>query len=84
MNNIIAVFNNRSWAMHYASSLKKLGVPSKIINTPRELSTSCGISVVFGSRFLGQGKKIIDAYGLRDVKLYVASGDLFQKYSRIL
>lgn len=84
MENMVAVFNNRNKAMQFASMLKRLGVKSKIINTPRELSVSCGISVVLDSRNLGQVKNIIEKYGFRDVvKLYLVSGELFRKYHQI-
>lgn len=84
MENIIAVFSNRNHAMQFASYLKRLGVKSNTINTPRELSVSCGISVVFSVKYLGQARMLIDRYGLnRYVKLYVTSGDLFKKFHQI-
>lgn len=83
MENIVAVFNNRNQAMRFSSNLKKLGIPSKVINTPRELSVSCGVSVVFSSRFLGQCKLIIGRYGFNNIKLYITTGDMFRKYHQI-
>ena len=72
MENIIAVFGNRSQAMQFASMLKKIGVRSKTINTPRELSVSCGISVVFGKLYLTQAKMILSKCGVGlDVRLYL-------------
>ena len=49
MQNIIAVFSSRNYAMQFATLLRKLGINNKIKDTPRELSSSCGISVVFES-----------------------------------
>ena len=84
MESIVAVFNNRNQAMQFASYLKRLGVRSKTISTPRELSVSCGISVVFSSKSLGQAKILIDRYGFRpNIKLFITSGDLFVKYHQI-
>lgn len=83
MENIIAVFNNRNLAMRFASDLKRLGVQSKIINTPRELSVSCGISVAFSSRNLGQGKLLLGKIGYGGVKLYIATKDMFRKFHQI-
>ena len=81
MQNIIAVFRNRNQAMQFASALKRLGIRTKTINTPRELSSSCGISIVFDKTFLGQARNIIDRYRLNMyVKLYLMSSDLFKKY----
>ena len=81
MENIIAVFSNRNQAMQFASNLKRMGVNSKTVNTPRELSTSCGISIVFSSRNLGQARVILDRFRLSGfVRMYITSGDLFKKY----
>ena len=62
MGKIIAVFNNRNHSMQFASLLKKMGVACKTINTPRELSVSCGISVIFSSVSLRQAEYIIKSY----------------------
>ncbi len=47
MENLIAVFNNRSQTMQFASYLKRIGVKCKTVDTPRELSMACGLSVMF-------------------------------------
>ena len=81
MQNIIAVFSSRSYAMQFATMLRKLGINNKIKDTPRELSSSCGISVVFESKFLGRARNLIETYRLQShAKLYIISGDLFKRY----
>lgn len=81
MENIIAVFNNRNQAMQFASLLKRIGVRSKVVNTPRELSVACGISIVFGKNAYGQAKMILSKLGLfSSVKMFIMTGDLFKKY----
>lgn len=45
MNNIIIAFKARSDSLKFSELLRKGGVPSTIINTPRELSVGCGLSV---------------------------------------
>ena len=81
MQNIIAVFSSRNYAMQFATMLRKLGINNKIKDTPRELSVSCGISVVFDGTYLGRARAIIDRYRLQShCKLYIISGDLFKKY----
>ena len=60
MENIIAVFNNRNQALQFASTLKRLGIRTKTINTPRDLSVSCGISIVFSGKALGQARMVVD------------------------
>lgn len=84
MESLIAVFNNRNQAMQFASYLKRLGIRSKTINTPRDLSVSCGISVVFGSKNLNQVKNLIKTYGyISSVKIYFITNNSFKKYQQI-
>ena len=81
MEKIIAVFNNRNQALHFASILKRIGVRTKTINTPRDLSVACGISVVFERKFIGQARNVLEKLGLyASVRMYIVSGDLFVKY----
>ena len=44
---VLAVFQNRTQALNFSRNLSRYNVQTKIINTPRELSTSCGLTVVF-------------------------------------
>ena len=81
MKKIIAVFNNRNQALQFASILKRIGVRTKTINTPRDLSVSCGISVVFENKFLGHARMVLEKMGpTMSVRMYIISGDLFVKY----
>lgn len=45
MNYIIVVFKARTETLSFASILREYNVPFQIINTPRSLNLSCGISV---------------------------------------
>lgn len=45
MNYIIVVFKARTETLSFARILKGYNVPFQIINTPRSLNLSCGISV---------------------------------------
>ena len=45
MNYIIVVFKARTETLSFASILRGYNVPFQIINTPRNLNLSCGISV---------------------------------------
>ena len=62
MEKILAVFGNRSHSMQFASNLKRIGVRCSVINTPRELSVSCGISVLFDKMSLSRARTIVDYY----------------------
>lgn len=61
MTEIIAVFRSRSQAIDCAGRLKAFGVPSGIINTPKEANVGCGLSVKFSSATFGRARKIIAA-----------------------
>lgn len=81
MQNIIAVFSSRNHAMRFATMLRKLGIKNKVKDTPRELSSSCGISVIFENMYLGRARSLIEQYRLQaHVRLYLISGDVFKKY----
>lgn len=85
MENIIAVFNNRNQTMQFATNLKRMGARCKTINTPRELSVSCGISVIFPKTFINQAKFILNRYRFSSfVRLYlIRENDILKKYQPI-
>ena len=85
MENIIAVFNNRNHTMQFASYLRRLGIKCQVVNTPRELSVSCGISVIFNSNVIYQAKTIINNHRFSSfVKLYtIISNGVLKKYRPI-
>ena len=84
MQNIIAVFSSRNYAMQFATMLRKLGINNKVKDTPRELSASCGISVVFENKYLGRARSLIEKYRLQShTRLYLIGGDVFKKYMPI-
>lgn len=45
MTEILAVFRSRSQAIDCNSRLRASGVPSNIVNTPKEANIGCGLSV---------------------------------------
>lgn len=85
MDNIIVVFGNRNHTMQFASYLKRMGVNCKTISTPRELSTSCGISVVFSAQYIKQARFLVDRLGFSTyAKFYlIRNNDIFKKYQPI-
>lgn len=85
MEKIIAVFNNRNHTMQFASYLKRMGVRSKTIDTPRELSVSCGISVIFSSANLNQARFLLSRYNFSSfVRFYlIKEKDVFKKFQPI-
>ncbi|MCL2370295.1 MAG: DUF3343 domain-containing protein [Firmicutes bacterium] len=47
MKYFFAAFGSRTQAMRYFDMLKRNGIPSTVLNTPREASLGCGLSVRF-------------------------------------
>lgn len=47
MTEILAVFRSRSQAMDCNSRFRRSGIPSNLINTPKEAGVGCGLSVKF-------------------------------------
>ena len=84
MRNIVAVFNNRNQAMQFASYLKGLNVRNKTISTPRELSVSCGLSVIFLESGLPQAKFIISRNQMSTFQgFYFELNGYMKKYQRV-
>ncbi len=51
MKYLIISFKNRNNLYPFINLLKKFGIPSGIINTPRNISSSCGLSAKVEYRF---------------------------------
>lgn len=82
MENIIAVFNNRNQAMQFASFLKRMGVGCKTISTPRELSVSCGLSVVFAYSNMVQANYVLKSSRFTAFGGFfkIVNNNVFKKY----
>lgn len=59
MTEQIAVFRSRAQAIDCNNRLRSLGVPSSLINTPREANIGCGLSVKIPQNMLERAKHII-------------------------
>lgn len=75
MNDIIVVFRSRSDALSFNSRLRSYGVSGKVVNTPRSLSLSCGLSVRVG----GFGRSVATALCPRDATIYEIRSDGYTK-----
>lgn len=62
MSYVIAVFRNRTISMSFANNLRKFNVQSEIISTPKELGSTCGVSVKFPVAGLPKAKYLLNAY----------------------
>lgn len=59
MSYVIAAFMSRSEVFSYANMLRRMGVPTNIVSTPKEAGRSCGLSVKFNHDFFEYGKKAL-------------------------
>ena len=72
----IAVFRSRAQAIDCNSRLRSFGVPSTIINTPKEANIGCGLSVRIPQNMLPRARAIIAGgrysafYGFLSIKFY--------------
>lgn len=80
MSEILAVFRSRSQAIDCNQTLKNLGVPSALINTPKEAGVGCGLSVKAPLAAQGRLRKIIAAGGYSSFYCFLK---LENKYGRI-
>ena len=56
---MLAVFRSRTETLNFASLLRSYGVNCTVVNTPRKINVSCGISVQFSTRDLPIVKQIL-------------------------
>jgi len=85
MEKVIAVFNNRNQSMQFASYLKRMNIACKTVNTPRELSVSCGISVIFPINAIKQVEYILQKNKFESfVRMFVIKNNgVLKKYQPI-
>ena len=55
----IASFRSRQQVMRFDSALRRAGISTQIISTPREVSIGCGLSVRFDVR---DARAVVDVY----------------------
>ena len=59
MNYILIVFKSRSETLNFASLLKGQKIPATVVNTPREVSRACGISIKCFSEYTAKILELI-------------------------
>ena len=55
----IAAFRSRQQVMRFDGALRRAGIPSDVVSTPREVAVGCGLSVRFDLR---DTQAALDAY----------------------
>jgi len=59
MKYYFAAFGSRTQAMRYFDMLKRCGITASILNTPREASLGCGLSVRFNECDFAEAEAIM-------------------------
>lgn len=60
-NSIIAAFKSRSQMIRFDEALKKAGIGTEIISTPKAIALGCGLSIQFDQAGLETAKVLIKA-----------------------
>lgn len=55
---ILAVFRSKTETLNFASILRSYGVYCSVVNTPRKINVSCGISVQFSKQYLSIANQV--------------------------
>lgn len=77
---VLATFHNRTQALQFSNQLKGMGVNVKIINTPREISTSCGLSVMFSYNSINKARVVINSNRFASFKGFYLKKDNGRMY----
>lgn len=80
MEYVIAILPSRTQVMSFYQFLRRLGVGCLIIDTPREISQSCGVCVKFSVANY-QYVKSLSSQNYRSVRFYKYSNSNFGKIS---
>ena len=85
MNYVLAVFSVRTDTMQFYNLLSRAGINAVVVETPKALSVSCGISVKFSKSDFVKARNILTKAKIGSfVRFYAILGFLGQKtYSPI-
>lgn len=62
MDYVILSFRSRNQTARMYEIFAANGIPSKIVNTPREANVGCGISLRFGEGYLPRARQVAMRY----------------------
>jgi hypothetical protein len=71
----VALLHSTSHAIRAEKLLRTAGVACKLIPTPRELSSDCGICVRFDTRDTAKVKSLLAKAGMERIEVHDAPGD---------
>lgn len=77
MGYILAVFAVRTETISFYNMLKRAGVNAMVVETPKSLQASCGISVKFSQSDMSMAKSVVRTGNFRSfVRFYAISGTI--------
>ena len=79
MEYCLAVFSTRTSTMQFANLLNRSGVKSIVVETPKAISASCGVSVRFEVGNLERAKEIFKRSGIKNFVRFYYVNDFFGK-----
>lgn len=83
MGYILAVFAVRTETISFYNMLKRAGVNAMIVETPKTLQASCGISVKFSQNDLSKARAILHTGNMHSfVRFYEISGTFGRRIIR--
>ena len=53
----VAAFRSRQQVLRFEDALRRRGVPTQVVTTPRDVSMGCGLSVRFPMEYLGEVRR---------------------------
>ena len=59
MDYVIIAFRSRTHTIKFAEELRKRGIPSEIVNTPKQAYVGCGLSVKVNKRYFPIAKRFV-------------------------
>ena len=72
----VAAFRSRQQVLKINEMLKREGIPSAVVSTPREISAGCGLSVRFDLKDAGSVKRVISyAKPVNLIGLYMVTNE---------
>ena len=72
----VAAFRSRQQVLRYEAVFRRMGVPVRVISTPRGISMGCGLSVRFPIEYLAQARGALAAVNSENlIGLYRAEYD---------
>lgn len=60
MTEVLAVFRSRSQAIDCNSGLRAFGIPSCLVNTPKEAGVGCGLSVKIPQNLFARARALVN------------------------